>query len=102
MADRCDRFPRFEEVSHDVQEVLVIAQKLRRSPTGDESSGKIARVDIARGESKPVRITVNMTNTSGLFQVEEVLMTKVKASPIMGHLEIVALVEGQEPKYYLS
>ena len=66
------------------------------------SANAIARVQIERGELKPVRITVNMTNTSGLFQVEEVLMTKVKASPIMGELEICAVVNAEPPKFYLK
>jgi metal-dependent HD superfamily phosphatase/phosphodiesterase len=83
-----------------------IPSNLDRDPmVGDMhrySANSISRVDIQAGEKKPVRITIAMDNVTGLFQLEEVLMTKVKASPIMGHLEIVALVEGQEPKYYLS
>ena len=65
------------------------------------SANAITRVDIQAGENKPVRIKIAMENVTGLFQLEEVLMTKVKASPIMVHLEIVAVVDGQEPKYYL-
>lgn len=66
------------------------------------SANSVRRVEISRGEVKPVLISVFMDDVTGLFQVEEVLMTKVKASPIMSHLEIVAHVEGQEPKYYLK
>ncbi len=66
------------------------------------SANAIARVQIEAGETKPVRITVNMTNTSGLFQVEEVLMTKVKASPIMGEMEVCAIVNDQPPRFYLK
>lgn len=66
------------------------------------SANAITRVEIQAGKNKPVRITIAMENTTGLFQLEEVLMTKVKASPIMVHLEVVAMVKGQEPKYYLT
>lgn len=66
------------------------------------SANAISRVQIEEGETKPVRITVSMTNTSGLFQVEEVLMTKVKASPIMGEMEICAIVNDQPPRFYLK
>ncbi len=66
------------------------------------SANSVRRVEISRGQVKPVVISVYMDNVTGLFQVEEVLMTKVKASPIMSHLEIVAHVKGQEPKYYLK
>lgn len=83
-----------------------IPQLMERDPTvGDMhrySASAIKRVDIAAGEHKPVRITVAMDNATGLFQVEEVLMTKVKASPIIDALEIVAVVSDEAPRFYLS
>lgn len=66
------------------------------------SAHAIKRVEIKKGESKPVRISVLMENTTGLFQVEEVLMTKVKASPIMGDIEVQALVGDDPPRFYLK
>jgi len=66
------------------------------------SAHAIRRVEIAKGDNKPVRISVIMENTTGLFQVEEVLMTKVKASPIMGQVEIQALVGDEQPRFYLK
>lgn len=65
------------------------------------SASVINRVDIAAGEEKPVRITIHMDNVTGLFQVEEVLMAKVKASPILSWIEIAAKV-GEDPlRFYL-
>lgn len=82
-----------------------IPQMLERDPTvGDMhrfSASAINRVDISEGDAKPVRITITMENVTGLFQVEEVLMTKVKASPIMPYLELCALVGDQAPRFYL-
>lgn len=82
-----------------------IPQMLERDPTvGDMhrfSASAITRVDIEAGDAKPVRVTVTMENVTGLFQVEEVLMTKVKASPIMPYLELCALVGDQPPRFYL-
>ena len=66
------------------------------------SASAINRVDITAGEHKPVRITVSMETVTGLFQVEEVLMTKVKASPIIDCLEIAAIVGEEPPRFYLS
>ena len=66
------------------------------------SANTISRVEIVKGENKPVRISIHMDNATGLFQIEEVLMTKVKASPIMKHLEIEAVIENQEPRMYLK
>ncbi len=83
-----------------------IPQLLERDPVvGDMhrfSANAIRRVDIVAGENKPVRITVSMENVTGLFQVEEVLMTKVKASPIIDCLEICAIVGEEPPRFYLS
>lgn len=66
------------------------------------SANTISRVDIGAGGNKPVRISIQMDNPTGLFQIEEVLMTKVKASPIMKHLEIEARIDGEEPRMYLK
>ena len=65
------------------------------------SANTISRVEIGAGSNKPVRISIQMDNTTGLFQIEEVLMAKVKASPIMKHLEIEAIIAGEPPRMYL-
>lgn len=83
-----------------------IPQLLNNSPAvGDihrYSASAIERVDVAAGRHKPVCITAEMENVTGLFQVEEILMTKVKASPIMPHLEVRVIVDGDAPRYYLD
>ncbi|MGB1049353.1 MAG: phosphohydrolase [Rhodothermales bacterium] len=66
------------------------------------SANTISRVEIGPGGNKPVRISIQMDNPTGLFQIEEVLMTKVKASPIMKHLEIEAVIEGEDSRMYLK
>ena len=66
------------------------------------SANTISRVEIVKGSNKPVRISIHMDNATGLFQIEEVLMTKVKASPIMKHLEIEAIIDGKESRMYLK
>ena len=65
------------------------------------SANSITRVHIGAGQNKPARITVHMEDLAGIFQVEEVLMSKVKASPIMPYLEICAQVADQAPLDYL-
>jgi len=66
------------------------------------SANTISKVEIEPGGNKPVRISIQMDNPTGLFQIEEVLMTKVKASPIMKHLEIEAVIKGEAPRMYLK
>jgi hypothetical protein len=83
-----------------------IPQMLERDPmVGDihrHSADAVTRVEVRAGEKKPVRVEVQMDDFSGTFQVEEVFMTKVKASPIMPHLEVCVMVKDQPPRYYLS
>jgi uncharacterized protein len=65
------------------------------------SASSIERVNIIKGENKPVHIEIVMEDMAGTFQVEEVFMTKVKASPILPYLEISVRVGKGEPKFYL-
>lgn len=66
------------------------------------SASSVKRITVEAGVQKSVRLTIYMENVTGLFQVEEILMTKVKASPIMKHFEVVAHVADQEPRVYLD
>lgn len=65
------------------------------------SADEIESVVIAAGEEKPIRITVEMNTTVGLFQVEEILLKKVSKSPILPHIELYAIINGLETRRYL-
>ena len=65
------------------------------------SAAAVERVTVAEGEDRPIRILVDMNASAGLFQVEEVLLTKIDASPIKPHVELVAVVKGEEARRYL-
>lgn len=66
------------------------------------SAASIHRIRISRGKAKPIRIDVEMSGDVGLFQVEEVLMPKIKASTIAGYIELSASVLGGESRTYLE
>ena len=65
------------------------------------SANAIDRIRISHGENKPIRVDVEMTAEVGFFQVEEVLITKINASPAKHLIELYAAVAGQEPKCYM-
>ncbi|MDR2783287.1 MAG: HD domain-containing protein [Treponema sp.] len=65
------------------------------------SANSIEDVRILKGEEHPIRIEVEMSSEVGLFQVEEVLLGKISASPAKGLVELYALVQGEQPKRYL-
>ena len=62
------------------------------------SALSIIEVDIKRGERKPVRIEVNMMDAAGIFQVEEVLMKKIKTGIIADYIEVETFVNGKRVK----
>ena len=62
------------------------------------SAMAIKRVDIERGEEKPVSIRVHMANPAGVFQIEEVIGKKVRTSGIEHLVELIAIENGREIK----
>ncbi len=54
------------------------------------SAMSIGEVEIAKGREKPIGITINMTNSAGVFQVEEILYKKLTAGVAGEFIEISA------------
>jgi len=54
------------------------------------SAMSIGEVEITKGREKPIGITINMTNSAGVFQVEEILYKKLTAGVAGKHIEISA------------
>lgn len=65
------------------------------------SANSIETVRIYRGEDKPIKIEVTMSSDVGFFQIEEVLIPKINASPAKNLVELYAGVMDQELKKYL-
>lgn len=60
----------------------------------------IQRVEISKGERKPVRITVQMNDTAGIFQIEQQLMHKITDVGFDEYVEILAkIADGREVPY---
>lgn len=62
------------------------------------SALSIIEVDIKRGLRKPVRIEVNMVDAAGIFQVEEILMKKIRTGIIADYIEVETFVNGKRVK----
>ncbi|MDR0411238.1 MAG: HD domain-containing protein [Treponema sp.] len=65
------------------------------------SANSIEEVKLSPGQERPIRIVVEMSSEVGLFQVEEVLLGKIAASPAKGYVELYAMVQEHESKRYL-
>jgi metal-dependent HD superfamily phosphatase/phosphodiesterase len=65
------------------------------------SAAAIDEVKIEPGEERAVRIEIAMNNSSGLFQVDELLATKLRGSGLEEHLEVIASIEAEHEKRLL-
>jgi metal-dependent HD superfamily phosphatase/phosphodiesterase len=66
------------------------------------SAAAIDEVRISAGEERPVRLEIEMNNSAGIFQVDDLLSTKVRGTPLEDRIEIVAGVTGETEKRLLS
>ena len=63
------------------------------------SALSIERVMIAKGREKPIEIIVEMSNSSGIFQVEETLGKKLIGCPLEPYIDVTAMVTPEETDY---
>ena len=66
------------------------------------SAAAIDEVRISAGERLPVRIEIELNNSAGIFQVDDLLATKLRGTPLEDRVEIVAEVSGESEKRLLS
>jgi metal-dependent HD superfamily phosphatase/phosphodiesterase len=92
-----------------VADALDMAQGRSRIPleAGQEgihsiSAAAIDAVRIEAGEERPVRIEIELNNSAGIFQVDDLLATKIRGTPLEGRVEVVAEIEGETEKRLLT
>jgi metal-dependent HD superfamily phosphatase/phosphodiesterase len=59
------------------------------------SAYAIEEVKISPGRDKAVRVEIEMSNSAGIFQVDELLATKLRGSGLEQHLEVVARIDAE-------
>jgi uncharacterized protein len=70
----------------------------RRPNIHSVSAAAIDAVTIEPGAEKAVEVKIAMNNSSGLFQLDELLATKLRGSGIEEHIEVVAEIEAEHEK----
>jgi metal-dependent HD superfamily phosphatase/phosphodiesterase len=70
----------------------------RRPNIHSVSAAAIDAVTIEPGQEKAVEVRIEMNNSSGLFQIDELLATKLRGSGIEEHVEVVAEIEAEHEK----
>jgi metal-dependent HD superfamily phosphatase/phosphodiesterase len=66
------------------------------------SSYAIESVKISPGVEKAVRIEIDMTNSAGIYQVDEGLGTKLRGTPLAEHVEVIARIDAEHEARILN
>ncbi len=66
------------------------------------SAAAIDEVAIEAGTVRAVSVEIKMNNSAGVFQVDDLLATKLRGTPLESHLEVVATIEGETEKRLLT
>ncbi len=66
------------------------------------SAAAIEDVTIGEGETKPIRIEIVMNNSSGIYQVDELLKAKLRGSGLEPYVEVVAHIDTEAEKRLVS
>ncbi len=66
------------------------------------SAAAIDEVRIVPGEQRAVRVEVAMNNSAGVFQLDELMATKLRGSGLEPHVELIARIEAEHEKRLLK
>jgi uncharacterized protein len=59
------------------------------------SAYAIQEVKISPGRDRAVRVEIDMSNSAGIFQVDELLAEKLRGSGLEEHIEVIARIEAE-------
>jgi metal-dependent HD superfamily phosphatase/phosphodiesterase len=59
------------------------------------SAYSIEEVKISPGRDRAVRVEIAMSNSAGIFQVDELLATKLRGSGLEEHIEVIARIDAE-------
>ena len=66
------------------------------------SAYAIEDVKISPGRDRAVRVEIAMSNSAGIFQVDELLATKLRGSGLEEHVEVIARIDAEHEKRLLT
>src|SRR3954464_2877448 len=66
------------------------------------SAAAIDEVRSVQGEERTIRVEVDMNNSAGVFQVDELLATKLRGSGLEKHIEVIARIDAEHEKRLLE
>ena len=66
------------------------------------SAYAIEEVKISAGRDRAARVEILMSNSAGIFQVDELLATKLRGSGLEEHIEVIARIEAEHEKRLIT
>jgi metal-dependent HD superfamily phosphatase/phosphodiesterase len=62
------------------------------------SALSIEKVEITEGEKKPITIKITMSNSAGVFQIDELLKPRIEISGLQDYIHVVAEITGEKER----
>jgi len=62
------------------------------------SALSIEKVTIQEGDKKPVTIRITMSNSAGIFQIDELLKPRIENSGLQNYIHVVAEITGEKER----
>ena len=66
------------------------------------SAYAIEDVKISPGEDRAVRVEIEMSNSAGIYQVDELLATKLRGSGLEEHVEVIARIDAEHEQRLIT
>jgi metal-dependent HD superfamily phosphatase/phosphodiesterase len=60
------------------------------------SALSIEKIEIVEGEAKPITIKITMSNSAGVFQIDELLKPRIESSGLKDYIHVVAEITGEK------
>jgi len=58
----------------------------------------VEAVSIEKGVERPIRVAVSLSNSAGIYQVDELLKRKLSNSTLEPYVEVVATIAGESER----
>ena len=62
------------------------------------SALSIEEVKVQKGDKKPITIKISMTNSAGIFQIDELLKPRIENSGIKDYFYVIAEITGEKER----
>ncbi len=62
------------------------------------SALSIEKVEILEGEKKPITIKITMSNSAGVFQIDELLKPRIETSGLQKYIHVIAEITGEKER----